>query len=145
MSNILALWSVIVKLFVKISLVVLLLIVCFIITYQLAAERVEVVELHTTDDSGASVTTRLWIVDHEGFPYLRSSSESSGWYTRIHANAQFDLTREEEVKSYTALDRRDKAGVVNGLMREKYTWGDRFVEFFMGSRDGSIPLELHEI
>ena len=34
---------------------------------RMAAERVEVVELHTTDESGEDQTTRLWIVDDEGF------------------------------------------------------------------------------
>lgn len=38
----------------------------------------EIVELHTLDDTGQSHTTRLWIVDHEGTPYLRAGMASSG-------------------------------------------------------------------
>ena len=30
---------------------------------RIAAERVEVVKLHTQDEKGETVTTRLWIVD----------------------------------------------------------------------------------
>jgi len=30
-------------------------------------------------------------------------------------------------------------------MQEKYTWGDTFFATLLGSRNGSIPLELHPV
>ena len=51
----------------------------FVVLERLAAERVEVVELHTLDEAGEPVTTRLWIVDDEGYQYLRVGSDGSGW------------------------------------------------------------------
>lgn len=133
------------KVVVRIALAVVLVIGLFLVIYRFAAERVEVVELTTVDEAGETVITRLWIVDHDGSAYLRASGESSGWYSRVHANEQFDLLRNGLTKSYTALDRRDKVTVINTLMQDKYSWGDSFVGFFMSSRDNSIPVELHEI
>lgn len=110
-----------------------------------ASERVEVVELHTVDEAGEQVSTRLWIVDDEGFPYLRSSGESSGWYNRILSNGEFDLTRNGETSRYRAEIRLDKNDRINGLMQEKYTWGNTLISVLVGSRENSIPIELHRL
>ncbi|MCH8256298.1 MAG: hypothetical protein IIA75_00085 [Proteobacteria bacterium] len=37
-------------------------IVLFLIVQTLASERIEVVQLHTLDDTGETITTRLWIM-----------------------------------------------------------------------------------
>lgn len=110
---------------------------------RLAAERVEVVELHTTDAAGQPQTTRLWVVDDEGFQYLRVGADGSGWFTRLIDNGQFQLTRQGQRAAYTAVQRPDKSARINQLMQEKYTWGDAVIAVLVGSRDGSIPVELH--
>ena len=133
------------KIVVRVALLILLVIGGLLLIYRLAAERVEVVELYTVDDLGETVITRLWIVDHDGSPYLRASGESSGWYTRLHTNGQFEINRNGQTITYTAQDRVDKTAVVNKLMQEKYTWGDSFVGFFMGSRENSIAIELKQL
>ena len=38
----------------------------FLVVQTLASERVEVVELYTTDEAGEQQTTRLWVMDDEG-------------------------------------------------------------------------------
>ena len=57
--------------------------VMIFLLYRLAAERVEVIELHTHSEDNEIVTTRLWIVDFEGFQYFRVGSDGSGWYDMI--------------------------------------------------------------
>ena len=117
----------------------------FMIVQTLASERVEVVQLHTLDDTGEVVTTRLWVMDHEGYQYLRVGADGSGWYSRIQAHDKIELTRDDSTKTYTTKNRPDKSQLINELMQEKYTWGDTFFATLFGSRDGSIPIELHEV
>jgi hypothetical protein len=122
-----------------------LLVVALLITVQIASERVEVVDLLTVDENGDTVSTRLWLVDDDGFQYLRAGNTASSWYSRIQANADIAVTRNNETLRYTTLDRSDKRARINQLMNEKYTWGDDFMAMIAGSRDGGIPVELHPI
>lgn len=113
----------------------------FGILQTLAAERVEVIELHTRDEAGAIQTTRLWVVDDEGLPYLRGQ-EGSGWVTRLMANEQLQLTRGDDTATYSWQLRDDKIVTINTLMKEKYTWGDTFFEMALGGRETSLMFEL---
>ena len=112
---------------------------------RLAAERVEVVELHTVDEAGARQTTRLWIVDDDGYAYLRVGAGGSGWYARLGANDTIEVTRDGRTVTYTTTTRPDKSEAINALMAAKYTWGDTFIGTLVGGRDGSIPIELHPV
>lgn len=112
---------------------------------RLAAERVEVVELHTTDENGESVTTRLWVVDDEGYQYLRVGADGSGWFSRIEANEQIQVTRDGITATYTTTLRPEKSDRINELMQAKYTWGDSFIGTLVGSRENSIPIELRPL
>lgn len=108
-----------------------------------ASERVEVVELHTTDPAGETVTTRLWVVDHEGTPYLRVGGDGSGWYSRLTENVEIRMTRGGETKTYKAVPEPDKSAAINDLMQAKYTWGESVIAALIpGSREGSIPIAL---
>ena len=120
-------------------------VVLVLVAQTAASERVEVVELHTIDAQGEAVTTRLWIVDDEGYQYLRVGGDLSGWYNRIQANKSLQLTRNGETITYTAKDRPEKSGRINDLMQSKYTWGDDLIAVLVGSREGSIPVELHPV
>lgn len=119
-------------------------VVLFAVVQTLAAERIEVVELHTVDQAGEPVITRLWVMDHEGYQYLRVGADGSGWFSRIQANGQIKVTRGESTKTYRTQTRPDKSEIINELMQEKYTWGDTFFATIFG-REGSIPIELHEV
>jgi predicted outer membrane lipoprotein len=121
------------------------LVALFGIVQTLASERVEVVELHTLDEAGETVTTRLWVMDHDGFQYLRVGGDGSGWFSRIEASETIQVTRNDETRTYTIVTRPDKSDLINDLMSKKYTWGDDFFATMFGSRDGSIPVELHEV
>jgi hypothetical protein len=117
----------------------------FSIAQTIASERIEVIELRTTDEMGETVITRLWIVDHDGYQYLRVGGDGSGWYSRLQANKQIKVIRGEATKTYQTLSRPDKSDIINTLMQDKYTWGDSFFATMFGGREGSIPIELHEV
>ena len=117
----------------------------FGILERFAAERVEVVELHTLDRTGQEVVTRLWVVDDEGLQYLRVGAGGSGWFDRLQASEVFGLTRNGVTRQFTSELREDKQRRINSLMRIKYTWGDVFFATFFGGREGSIPVELHPV
>ncbi len=107
-----------------------------------ASERVEVVELHTFNDQGEELTTRLWVVDHDGHPYLRGET-GSGWFTRLRASDTATLTRVGNTLSYSHRVRNENRTEINRLMREKYTWGDQLVSLFSGGdREQSNVIEL---
>ena len=120
-------------------------IVLFLIVQTLASERIEVVQLHTLDDTGETFTTRLWIIDHGGYQYLRVGADGSGWFSRVQSNKLVKVTRGETTKTYTTQPRPDKSQVINELMQKKYTWGDSFIAMLLGGREGSIPIELHAV
>jgi len=113
------------------------------ILQTVASERVEVVQLHTVDAAGEAVTTRLWVVDDEGFQYLRVGLDGSGWFSRIQANGEFGVTRDGDTGRFTAVLRTDKSDRINELMRQKYTWGDTLIGTLIGGRENSVPIELH--
>lgn len=115
------------------------------ILQYVASERVEVVELHTMDEAGETVTTRLWVVDDEGYQYLRVGESGSGWFSRIQSNGEFELTRSGTTVRYRAEVRPEKSDRINELMQEKYSWGDTLIGVLAGSRENSQPIELHRL
>lgn len=117
----------------------------FLAVQTLASERVEVIDLFTTDELGEMQTTRLWVMDDEGYQYLRVGADGSGWFDRVLQNGEIKVGRNGTTASYTVVQRADKSERINDMMQEKYTWGDTFFATMLGSRDGSIPLELHPV
>lgn len=109
---------------------------------QIAAERVEVIEIHAKEANGEVVTTRLWVVDYKDGMYLRVGADGSGWFSRIQANPTIEVTRGEVTGSYVAEPRPELSDAINELMQEKYTWGDTFIGALVGSRENSIPILL---
>ena len=71
------------------------LVVLVFVLQLVASERVEVVELHTLDEQGEEVITRLWVVDDSGYQYLRVGEGGSGWYSRIQAVSYTHLRAHE--------------------------------------------------
>ncbi len=121
------------------------LMLAFVIAQTLASERVEVVEVFTMDDGGEEVVTRLWVVDHEGYQYLRVGAAGSGWFSRLQKKPDIRVGRDDKVLPYRAVPNPEKSEIVNRLMRDKYTWGDAFFATLFGGREGSIPIELHQV
>ncbi len=103
-----------------------------------ASERVEVVVVHSNNDAGS---TRLWIVDHDGHPYLRAGTPSATWYARVRSNPDVVIERGEQRLQCRGLPRVEKRDEINRLMRQKYTWGDRIISLMI-SREKAVPVEL---
>ena len=118
------------------------LIVVFSLLPYVASERVEVVELHAADPAGSGVTTRLWVVDHEGTAYLRVGENVSGWFDRITTDKTVDITRSGVCATYRTETRPALSEAANNLMQAKYTWSDSLIGVLVGSREGSIPIAL---
>ncbi len=112
---------------------------------RLAAERIEVVELIAANDAGEKQITRLWVVDDEGLAYLRVGANGSGWYDRILMNDSVEVVRDGVTAQYRVQARPEKSVRINELMEQKYTWGDTLIAAMIGSREGSIPLELQPL
>jgi len=121
------------------------LVLALLVVQTLASERVEVIDLYTTDELGEMQATRLWVMDDEGYQYLRVGADGSGWFDRILLNGEIEVGRNGVTASYTVVQRPDKSERINDMMQEKYTWGDTFFATMLGSREGSIPLELHPV
>ena len=112
---------------------------------RLAAERIEVFELIAADEAGEMRSTRHWVTDDEGMAYLRVGADGSGWYDRILLNDSVTVVREGVSAQYRVEARPDKSARINELMQKKYTWGDTLIGAMIGSREGSIPLELQPL
>ena len=61
----------------------------------------EVIVLRTQDDGGAWRTTRLWIVDHDGSPWLHGGS--SGWMQDLRARPIVEVERAGETHQTWAV------------------------------------------
>jgi len=108
----------------------------------LASELGEVVVLTTFDTNQSAVTTRMWIVDHDGFSWLRSG-EGSSWLERIEGDPNVDLTRAGTTQRFRASPVRTPTALaqVNTLMREKYSLSDRWISLFV-DRGSSVVIRL---
>ena len=124
---------------------ILVVLVMAVFGLQMAAsERVEVVELHTLDAQSQPVTTRLWVVDYDGHPYLRGD-DTSGWVQRLMQQEVVEVTRGNTRANYRWQIQPANIGAINRLMREKYTWGDQVITVLVGSRENSNASELTRV
>ena len=126
----------------RIALVLILVVLGLAALQYLASETTgEVIVLTTTDSNGESQETRLWIVDSGGEPWLRAGQDAAGWYGRILQNPTVQLTRDGTTATYTAVPNAAATDTINGLMREKYTWGETVISIFF-DRSSSIAIRL---
>lgn len=132
-----------------IALASLVAVVLLLVALIFAASEMggEVITLRTLDADGAYVETRVWIVEDDGFAWLRSGVPISGWLARIDANPRVSVTRRGETRDYRAVPvrgdpaRRDR---VHALMREHYGVADAFVSLIRDAAK-SVPVRLEPI
>ena len=108
---------------------------------MLASESGEVVVLRTQDAAGGVHETRLWVVDHEGRPWLRAGYAGTGWFVRLQADPEVELVRGGETLLVRAVPVPGARDRINELVREKYGLADSYVTFFF-SRESKIPVRL---
>jgi hypothetical protein len=99
----------------------------------LAGERLEVVQLRTLDGEGHPHDTKLWIVDHEGQPWVRAARPTLGWVTRIRANPRVELVRAGQTTPYTAVivESPEDKQEIDAAISAKYGLIDRWYEFLV--------------
>ncbi len=134
------------KLVLKLLGVLLGALAIFAISIGLASESgEEIVVLRTSGADGSPASTRLWVVEDAGFPWLRAGDSGSGWLQRIENEPQVVVTRGDQDIEYLAIPVRDPAmrDRIHSLMREKYGLADRVVSL-LGDRSQSVPVRLEQ-
>ena len=108
----------------------------------LAGEQIEVVSLRTLDGQGHTHDTKLWIVDHEGRPWVRGVRPTLSWVERIRANPRVELIRNGKSAVYIAsiVETADEKRAIDEAIAAKYGWVDRWYELFV--RHDTIPIRL---
>lgn len=64
-------------------------------------ESQEVVVIRTADADGAH-STRVWVADHDGAPWIAPGNRTNGWFQRLLANPRVELVRSGVARCYTA-------------------------------------------
>jgi hypothetical protein len=106
-----------------------------------ASESGEVVVLRTRDAAGEVHETRLWVVDHEGRPWLRAGHAGTGWLQRLQARPEVEVVRGGETLALRAVPVPDARDRINALANEKYGVADSYISFFF-RREHKISVRL---
>jgi len=120
---------------------VVLLLVLFAGSMQLASESGEVVVLRTLGPDGATHETRLWIVDDGGVSWLRAGSPKAGWLPRLEANPEVEVVRGGKTMLVRATPVPSARDRINALMAEKYGLANRWIGLVV-RRDEATPVRL---
>jgi hypothetical protein len=76
----------------------------------------EVVDLRTTDVSGATFETRLWVVDDSGSIWLWAAAPGRRWLDHLRAHPEVRVVRGGKVAHYRAVP------VETGEARQRIGW-----------------------
>ena len=93
----------------------------------LAGERTEVAVLRTYDTDGTPKDTKMWVVDHDGAPYVRIGRPGRGWGERAKAHPEVDLSRGGAApvpKLAVVVTDPTALHAVDEEFRQKYGWVD---------------------
>jgi hypothetical protein len=120
--------------------------------YALSEIGPEVVTVETFSPDGASVSTRLWIVDAEGHPWLRSALPwTHEWLDRMEQRPRVVVHRVTGAREFNAVLVREPHAVerVDALMRSKYGLRDLLlrdlVAWLPGLVDTTDPIRLDPV
>jgi hypothetical protein len=125
--------------------VALLALVAIAVVTYVAGERTEVVVLRTIDTKGVPRETRMWVVDHEGVPWVRVANPERRWFQRLLVDPRAELVRHGATRRVVP-EPRDTAEVRSELdrrFREKYGWVDWWYGVLL--RRHAIPIRLDPV
>lgn len=133
------------RMVVKLIAALFALVVVIFVLQGIASETGEVVVLTTQDQTTSEpITTRLWVVDHDGAMWLRGDIQS-GWSQRALAQpAPVQLERDNESYTLSVAAQPAQVELVNQLMRQKYGWRDQLISL-MAPREDSVALRLSAV
>jgi F420H(2)-dependent quinone reductase len=116
------------------------------LVYLVSESGTEVVTLRTVDAGGSPVETRVWVVDDDGYAWLRAGLPTVGWLARIEAHPEVEVQRGGRWARFRAVPVHDPAvrDRIHAVIREKYGLPDRFISMI---RDGtkSVPIRLEPL
>ncbi len=112
-----------------------------LILQGVASESGEIVVLSTQASGDKPEETRLWVVDLDGFQYLRAGQAESGWFKRLQATPRVGVERGDDRMAYDAVPEPERQTQINDLMAAKYGWADAFIGKLFG-RDGAVAVRL---
>jgi len=114
------------------------------VAYYGLAESGEVVVLETHDSTGAVHETRVWVVDHDGFAWLRTGDRTAPWLVRLREKPEVAVTRAGVRREYRAVPGDDPAmrDRINALVLEKYGLAEQALRVLMLKPDGATPIRL---
>lgn len=132
------------KTLLRVVLGLVVVVVLLGILQVVAAEGIEVVVVHTIDDTGEPHETRIWILEDQGKVYIRGGE--GGWTSRVAANPEIALERDGGFEQVTGVVQIDD-GIrrhVNRLFREKYGWRDAFISMLIADpgREHAVVIEV---
>jgi general stress protein 26 len=100
----------------------------------------EVVVLHTQDAEGATLKTRLWIVDDGEHAWIHGNKDSA-WMRNLEVNPIVEVERGGERQQYRAVPVPGPHQNIHELLREKYGIADWWVRFVSNDED-AVPVRL---
>ena len=104
----------------------------------------EVIVLHTQNDDGSWLETRLWIVDDGDVSWLHGSANSK-WERNLAARPEVEVTRAGATHRYRATQVPGPHPRIHELMRAKYGVADVWVRFVGGDGEATVPVRLERL
>ena len=84
-------------------------------------ESGEVVVIYTRDSSGGLHRARVWVLDHDGRPWVAPGNRSNAWFQRLLADPRVELVRSGVRSCHVATVVESPAAIpVLELLLEKY-------------------------
>ncbi len=126
----------------RITSIVLLVLVAIAGATYIAGEQTEVVAVRTLDGDGTSYDTKVWVVDHDGAPWVRVANPERLWFQRLSRNPRVRLIRggvERDVIARPA-DSAEARAAIDARFREKYGVVDWWYGVLL--RRNAIPVRL---
>lgn len=103
----------------------------------------EVVTLRTQRPDGTWQSTRLWIVDSGGTPWLHSGGAS--WLARFEGDPVVELERGGRILRYRAHAAPGPHPEIDELLRAKYGVADRWVRFVSPDDEEVVAVRLDSL
>ena len=110
----------------------------------LAGERTDVAVLTTYEANGAPKDTKMWVVDHDGKPYVRIGRPGRGWGERLKANPKVELARgggPPSPRLGVVVSDPDTVRAVELEFRQKYGWVDWWFGLVVRKNPDTVRLD----
>ncbi len=107
-----------------------------------AGEQGEIVVLRTRGGDGALRETKLWVVDHDGAPWVRVARPGRRWFQRLSRDPRAVLVRNGVAQPVVARaeDAADVRAAIDERFREKYGAVDWWYGVLL--RRNPVPVRL---